>query len=729
MNLEVCPACDAKMPCERKKFRVSWFHQDKEVFYEYTLHKPFTIEFERLKDFEKAMANFPKFVKRMEDKHLLHIIGFFKLKPPDDFEPVIGGLDFDKFKGMDFVVENPYYQKTKEVSRGVFHFDAETAKRLKKPRDFYAFGVKEKGYPRPKSKTPVEIQEEFMKNLPCAKPLYGTEIVQSIMNSESFNYSMLKTILTDPEILDEEHPGVTTPYIYWGEWMAYFGLHVEDKWLYAINTIIYGEPKDWFIVRPLDCHKLEEKVKDEILPQLKRIGISCSNILRHKSLFISPHKLNEFSVGFRQVKQKAGEMIIVFPGAYHQGYNQGPNVAESINFGSPRWIEYGKRAEECNCFPEVFKMDKFISKYQGEDELELWKKGENRTPHPEWDGNKKARFLQDVVNKVVAENSKLKKEKGEAWERFLQKEKVVFRKFLEEKTKGAALENIVEACEEDKGGSSEDKDSNENSSEESAQGKEDKGGEVFESLERARTSSSQESQEADAEFSEDESSNENEESPHEKANKSSGSQNRGRKRTSSKETMVVREKKRPRHDPGKKINCQGCTKMFWHPESLRRHMRDKHPDSDFLSSFKFLEEWKQNCPYCKESFSELRKHVQFCSKNPKRIPREKKKKKKTKGVKIPVDERGKRAKQCKCPLCPQAYCDARSLKRHIAQKHAEKKDREDVINATKSREEWKQQCPYCATRVVELRHHNCLDTSSDSDDFSSDSEDSSSEHE
>ena len=95
----------------------------------------------------------------------------------------------------------------------------------------------------------------------------------------------------------------------------------------------------------------------------------------------------------------------------------------------------------------------------------------------------------------------------------------------------------------------------------------------------------------------------------------------------------------------------------------------------------------------------------------------------------PVDERGKRAKQCKCPLCPQAYCDARSLKRHIAQKHAEKKDREDVINATKSREEWKQQCPYCATRVVELRHHNCLDTSSDSDDFSSDSEDSSSEHE
>jgi len=35
--------------------------------------------------------------------------------------------------------------------------------------------------------------------------------------------------------------------------------------------------------------------------------------------------------------------MITFPYGYHSGYNHGFNCAESTNFGTERWIEYGKR--------------------------------------------------------------------------------------------------------------------------------------------------------------------------------------------------------------------------------------------------------------------------------------------------------------------------------------------------------------------------------------------------
>jgi len=44
-----------------------------------------------------------------------------------------------------------------------------------------------------------------------------------------------------------------------------------------------------------------------------------------------------------QITQEAGEFMITFPFSYHSGYNHGYNCAESTNFATERWIEYGKR--------------------------------------------------------------------------------------------------------------------------------------------------------------------------------------------------------------------------------------------------------------------------------------------------------------------------------------------------------------------------------------------------
>jgi len=47
-----------------------------------------------------------------------------------------------------------------------------------------------------------------------------------------------------------------------------------------------------------------------------------------------------------QVCQEPGDFIITFPYGYHSGFNTGYNIAESTNFATLRWIEYGKRAAQ-----------------------------------------------------------------------------------------------------------------------------------------------------------------------------------------------------------------------------------------------------------------------------------------------------------------------------------------------------------------------------------------------
>lgn len=41
--------------------------------------------------------------------------------------------------------------------------------------------------------------------------------------------------------------------------------------------------------------------------------------------------------------------MITFPYGYHAGFNHGFNCAESTNFATRRWVEYGKRASQCYC--------------------------------------------------------------------------------------------------------------------------------------------------------------------------------------------------------------------------------------------------------------------------------------------------------------------------------------------------------------------------------------------
>ena len=71
----------------------------------------------------------------------------------------------------------------------------------------------------------------------------------------------------------------------------------------------------------------------------------------------------------------------------------------------------------------------------------------------------------------------------------------------------------------------------------------------------------------------------------------------------------------------------------------------------------------------------------------------------------PRRSRHSKDKKWQCPLCPKGYEDSRSLRRHIVTKHPKEKDHPDVISATESRDDRREECPHCSKTFAALRKH------------------------
>ncbi|KAJ8000531.1 hypothetical protein DPEC_G00181080 [Dallia pectoralis] len=225
-----------------------------------------------------------------------------------------------------------------------------------------------------------DLERKYWKNLTFVPPIYGADVSGSLYDEgiDEWNIGHLNSIL---DVIEEDCgvsiQGVNTPYLYFGMWKTSFSWHTEDMDLYSINYLHFGEPKSWYAVPPEHGKRLERLATGFFPNSFK----GCEAFLRHKMTLISPSILKKYSIPFDKITQEAGEFMITFPYGYHAGFNHGFNCAESTNFASVRWIDYGKAAAQCSCSKDMVKisMDPFVKLFQP-DRYAAWKLGKDPCP-------------------------------------------------------------------------------------------------------------------------------------------------------------------------------------------------------------------------------------------------------------------------------------------------------------------------------------------------------------
>ncbi|XP_029002187.1 lysine-specific demethylase 4B isoform X2 [Betta splendens] len=318
----------------------------------------------------EEFKDFAKYIAYMESQGA-HRAGLAKVIPPEGWKP---RRSYDTIEDM--VIPAPIMQVVTGQS-GLF-----TQYNIQKKSmtvGEYRKLANSKKYCTPRHKDFDDLERKYWKNLTFVSPIYGADVSGSIYNEDiqEWNIGHLNTLL---DMVEQECgiviEGVNTPYLYFGMWKTTFAWHTEDMDLYSINYLHFGQPKSWYTVPPEHGKRLE-RLAQGFFPGSSQ---GCDAFLRHKMTLISPSILKKYGIPFDRVTQNEGEFMITFPYGYHAGFNHGFNCAESTNFATLRWVDYGKMATQCSCRKDMVKisMDVFVRCLQP-DRYELWKQGKDTT--------------------------------------------------------------------------------------------------------------------------------------------------------------------------------------------------------------------------------------------------------------------------------------------------------------------------------------------------------------
>ncbi|XP_070764461.1 lysine-specific demethylase 4A [Enoplosus armatus] len=320
---------------------------------------------------KEEFKDFSRYIAYMESQGA-HKAGMAKVVPPKGWKPRRTYDDID-----DLVIPAPIQQVVTGQSGLFTQYNIQ-----KKPMTVHEFRKTSNmdKFCNPRYVDFEELERKFWKNLTFNPPLYGADVSGTLYDPDvtEWNIGRLNTIL---DTVENESgikiKGVNTPYLYFGMWKSAFAWHTEDMDLYSINYLHFGEPKSWYVVPPEHGKRLERLAKGFFPGNAQ----SCEAFLRHKMTLISPSILKKYGIPFEKVTQEAGQFIVTFPFGYHAGFNHGFNCAESTNFATQRWIDYGKQATLCSCRQDMVKisMDVFVRRFQP-DRYKLWKAGKDNTP-------------------------------------------------------------------------------------------------------------------------------------------------------------------------------------------------------------------------------------------------------------------------------------------------------------------------------------------------------------
>ncbi|XP_059197897.1 lysine-specific demethylase 4B [Centropristis striata] len=318
----------------------------------------------------EEFKDFAKYIVYMESQGA-HRAGLAKVIPPEGWKP---RRCYDTIEEM--VIPAPIMQVVTGQS-GLF-----TQYNIQKKSmtvGEYRKLANSKKYCTPRHKDFDDLERKYWKNLTFVSPIYGADVSGSIYDEDvpEWNIGHLNTLL---DMVEQECgiviEGVNTPYLYFGMWKTTFAWHTEDMDLYSINYLHFGQSKSWYAIPPEHGKRLE-RLAQGFFPGSSQ---GCDAFLRHKMTLISPSILKKYGIPFDRITQDEGEFMVTFPYGYHAGFNHGFNCAESTNFATLRWVDYGKMAALCSCRKDMVKisMDVFVRCLQP-DRYELWKQGKDVT--------------------------------------------------------------------------------------------------------------------------------------------------------------------------------------------------------------------------------------------------------------------------------------------------------------------------------------------------------------
>ncbi|KAE8291101.1 Lysine-specific demethylase 4A [Larimichthys crocea] len=358
----------------------------------------------------EEFKNFSRYMAYVESQGA-HKAGLAKIVPPKEWKPRGNYDDID-----DLVIPAPIQQVVTGQSGLFTQYNIQ--KKAMTVREFRKIANSDK-FCSPHYDDFEELERKYWKNVTFNPPIYGADVNGTLYDPEvkEWNICHLDTIL---DTVERESgitiEGVNTPYLYFGMWKTTFAWHTEDMDLYSINYLHFGEPKSWYCVPPEHGKRLERLAKG-FFPGSSQ---NCEAFLRHKMTLISPSILKKYGIPFDKITQEAGQFMVTFPYAYHAGFNHGFNCAESTNFATERWIEYGKQAVLCSCRKDMVKisMDVFVKKYQP-DRFDAWLAGRDVIPIDHSRPTPEAKeFLGDSFNDITStSNSNFMESCGEDGER------------------------------------------------------------------------------------------------------------------------------------------------------------------------------------------------------------------------------------------------------------------------------------------------------------------------
>ena len=188
------------------------------------------------------------------------------------------------------------------------------------------------------------LERQFWRATMYNAPMYGADSPGTLFGPavKAWNVAELPSLL---HALSYKIPGVTLPFLYFGQWKSMFAFHKEDVNLYSINYLHVGAPKQWYGIPPRHAAEFERKAHLCYADAARQ----CKEYMRHKEQLVKPSTLDKWLVPYIHTRQHRGEFMLTWPTAYHQGFNYGFNCAESVNFASNSWIPFGTKCGRCLC--------------------------------------------------------------------------------------------------------------------------------------------------------------------------------------------------------------------------------------------------------------------------------------------------------------------------------------------------------------------------------------------